>query len=371
MCNSALSFLSNLIAGMGIFSRSLGRFNSHVTAFDIILADGSLVSVSSPQKKKSKLNDDIWYAVIGGASGSFGVIVDVTFNPIDERKYFALYWEVNFLYSDTTKHCIKNMLQEFAEMLEDEDFTNDSRWNVLFTLNGIKTLFSPALKSASFNFAQLDFTWVVSGSSDRTQTLSEAQAIYDRLYNAYTFQGSDSMCITLDQYFERLNGTLPATFKTDFSSTYANSTNAKTMSVLHKEVTLVDWGKLGLEEKGIPFTSSYQQGPEYPNANDLLDIFDHIDALMPKDPQTDRRYVLSQIFALPGRSKSVRNVAQPFQDDVLGVTFDVWSFDGADYSQQVRKVQDLVISSFGGVDHRMFWGAYGDICLECGAWEKY
>jgi len=358
--------------GFGIFGRSLGRFNSHITAFDIILADGSLASVSSPQNTvTSKLNDDIWYAVIGGASGSFGVIVDITFNPIKETEYFAFSWEVNYFYSDTTKHCVKNMLQEFALMLEDENFTNDMRWNILFSLVGFKTLQSQTLGPVAFNAVQLDFTWVAPGSSDRTQTFSEAQAVYDRLYNAYTFQGSDSMCITLDQYFEALGEPYTSQLKTSFRSTYATATDNMSMSELHKEVTLFDWDTLGLENRGVPFTSSYQQGPKHPNANDLLKVFDLIDALMPTDPQTDRRLVLSQMGVLPGPSNSIGNVAQPFQDDVFGVVVDVWSFDGADYSQHQRELQDFVISSVGGVDHRMFWGAYEDTCLECGAWEKY
>ncbi|KAL7518071.1 hypothetical protein ACHAWX_002929, partial [Stephanocyclus meneghinianus] len=355
--------------GFGIFGRSLGRFNSHITAFDIILADGSLVSISSPQKKKTtKFNDDIWYAVIGGASGSFGVIVDVTFNPIDEQKYSAFSWEVNYFYSDTTKHCIQNMFQEFATMLADENFANDSRWNIMFTLSGTKTYLFPILTSLTFNSLQLDFTWVATGSSGGADTFSEAQAIYDRLHNAYTFQGNDSGCITLDQYFE-MSGFGEG--KTRYPSTYANASDTKPMSVLHKEVTLVDWSALGLEKRGIPFTSSYQQGPKYPHADELLKVFDVIDALMPKNPQTDQRFVTAQMGALIGPPKSVSNVAQPFQDDLFGVSVDVWSLDGADYSEILCDLQDLVISSVGGVDHRTFWGAYEDICLECGAWNKY
>ncbi|KAL3797145.1 hypothetical protein HJC23_000483 [Cyclotella cryptica] len=357
--------------GFGIFGRSLGRFNSHIAAFDIILADGSLVSVSSPQNNvTSKLNDDLWYAVIGGASGSFGVIVDITFIPINESDHFAFYWEVSFFYSNSTKHCMQNMVQEFAKMLEDESFTNDMRWNIMFSIAGYKTLFSQDLHDKAFNFAQLDFTWVENGSSDRAQSFSEAQAIYNRLFEAYTFQGSDSTCLTLDQYFETLGEPFTTQLKTKFGSTYATADDAKSMSTLHKEVTLVDWGALGLEKKGVPFTSSYQQGPQYPQADDLVKVFDLIDELMPEN-LTHQRLVLSQFGVLPGPSNVISNVAQPFQEDVFGVVVDVWSFDKQDYTQDQRKLQDLVISSVGGVDHRMFWAAYEDTCLECGAWEKY
>ncbi|KAL7485911.1 hypothetical protein ACHAW6_011506 [Cyclotella cf. meneghiniana] len=352
------------VGGFGHFGRSLGRFNSHVAAFDIVLADGSLVTVSSPQNKvSSKLNDDIWYAVIGGASGSFGVIVDTTFNPVKESDHFAFSWR-----SNTTKHSIKNMLEEYAKMLTNEDFINDLRWNIVFTLNGAKTLLFQQLGPHAFNSYKIHFNWVAPGASNRTQSFSEAQAIFDRLFNAYTFQGNDSMCITLDQHFEALG--VPQ-LKTRFSSTYATASDLKSISELHKDVILVDWGSLRLEERGIPLKSSYQQGPKYPSSDDLLKLFDLTDVLVPTDQQRDERFLIAQIGAPPGTSNTIGNVAQPFQDDVFGFVVDVWSFDGADYSQHQHELQDLVISSVGGIDHRVFWAAYEDTCLECGASGKY
>ena len=72
----SLLYLASLFSlGFGPWSRQLGRFNNYVSSFDIVLADGSLMSVTTPEEGvSSKLNDDIWHAVLGGASGSFGVI---------------------------------------------------------------------------------------------------------------------------------------------------------------------------------------------------------------------------------------------------------------------------------------------------------
>ena len=128
--------------------------------FKIVLADRSLMSVTAPQEKvKSKLNDDLWYAVIGGASGSgsFGTLVDITLNTVDEDDYFAFYWEVNFFYDDTTVDCIKNMLREFVLMLENEDFKNDPRWTIWFTITGLKTLLSAGLEPLGLGFAAFNY----------------------------------------------------------------------------------------------------------------------------------------------------------------------------------------------------------------------
>ena len=135
------------------------------------------------------------------------------------------------------------------------------------------------------------------------------------------------------------------------------------------EQALFDFHVLGLEENGVPFKSSYQQGPEFPTGSDFSDMVDLIDAAMPLDADTDKRVLIAQMVTLPGPTHSNSNIALPFQDDVMGVVFDVWNFSGADPDQ--REFQDLVISSLGGVDHRMFWAAYDDICLECGAWDQY
>jgi FAD/FMN-containing dehydrogenase len=69
------SFTKFLTTGFGMWGRQFGRFNSHVASFDIVLSDGSLVTVNPPQKDATtKVNDDIWHAVLGGASSSFGVV---------------------------------------------------------------------------------------------------------------------------------------------------------------------------------------------------------------------------------------------------------------------------------------------------------
>jgi hypothetical protein len=279
-------------------------------------------------------------------------LVDVSFNPIKEAEHQAFYWEVNFLYTDNTKLCISNMLEEYAKMLEDDSFKSDSRWNIFFNILGFKTLLYKSLGSLAFNFAQLDLSWVEPSLSDKAQVFADANAVYDRIMSAYKSGGSH--CVTLDEYFEALPGDLPS---------YATAADDKSLSELHQEIVLFDWDLLGLEANGIPVKSSFQQGPQFPSANDLIDIFI---ALM-----RSFQMIVSQIGTGPGRCHANDEVAQPFQNDVFGIVVDVWNFAPADYSQDLRDIQDAAISALGGVDHRTFWGAYEDTCLECGAWEQY
>jgi hypothetical protein len=217
-----------------------------------VLSDGSLVTVTSPDGTTSTFNNDLWSAVIGGgkcweiltlskvvlltsdfhccqtASGSFGVIVDITLNSVKENDYQAYYWEVNFFYSSTD--CIKSMLQEYKDMLDDGTLsTSDPRWNIWFTFAGFKSWFTPRFGGLAFNYFQLDLVWVASSSSDKDEQRAEAQAVYNRLFGAYT-STNPSSCITLDQYFEENEVQV---LKESFPSTYGREGS---LSELHSEV---------------------------------------------------------------------------------------------------------------------------------------
>ena len=95
--------------GFGPWGRSFGTFSNHVDSFEIVLADGSLESVERPRAgATSRLNDDLFFAVVGGASGSFGTVAELTLNTNDDSDYFSFYWEVFFVWNDDTLPGIKN-----------------------------------------------------------------------------------------------------------------------------------------------------------------------------------------------------------------------------------------------------------------------
>jgi hypothetical protein len=223
--------------------RQFGRFNSYVSTFDIVLSDGSLTTVTHPKDGvTSRFNNDLWHAFLGGTSGSFGIVVDITFTPIDDSQHTAFFWLVNFLHADHTKQCIHNMLEEYGTMLGEEDFKNDNRWNIYFNVLGFKDLLVNTLGPLAFNFDQLDLTWVAPSSSDKSQAYSDANAIYERLLTAYKRGGP--ACMTLDEYFDQLafyDSNLPAQLKGVFPSHYAVATDSKSLSELHNDVALVDW----------------------------------------------------------------------------------------------------------------------------------
>lgn len=70
------------------FSRSFGMFVDHVTKFTIVLAPSTKTNfqaqaktVKKPVKNNPSDDDDLWYSVMGGSAGSFGVVLDMTIIP--------------------------------------------------------------------------------------------------------------------------------------------------------------------------------------------------------------------------------------------------------------------------------------------------
>ena len=65
--------------GFGHFLRSYGLALDHVYRFDIYQADGTLVTVDRPATRDEH---SLYWGVLGGGPGSFGIITEITFECI-------------------------------------------------------------------------------------------------------------------------------------------------------------------------------------------------------------------------------------------------------------------------------------------------
>ena len=106
---------------------------SRVEGFRIVLADGTLMNVVRPvDDETSQLNNDLYWAVLGGASGSWGVITEITLKPRMDADYFSVYGTTAWLFEEEG---VVGLFRRFAEMANANK--DDGRWSVV--LNAYNT----------------------------------------------------------------------------------------------------------------------------------------------------------------------------------------------------------------------------------------
>ena len=102
--------------GYGQFTRSFGLLADYVQKIRIITADGQARWV---QRGKTE-DKDLFYAILGGSPGNFGVLTDVTLNVIKDEDHPDLRgFRAMFLYSEAT-------LQRLLDVMVDQDDTSDT-----------------------------------------------------------------------------------------------------------------------------------------------------------------------------------------------------------------------------------------------------
>lgn len=127
-----------------LFTRSFGFFCDYITKFTIVLSprnddeEPPTVVVMKPiPGETSAENDELWFAVLGGSPGNFGVILDVTIKPLWDRDYphsrgLALF---RTFQGEKGKRDLNEWLQMVAEFADDDDLPADYNFNAI-TLAG-------------------------------------------------------------------------------------------------------------------------------------------------------------------------------------------------------------------------------------------
>lgn len=317
--------------GFGLFTRHFGPFVNRVEAFRIVLADGQLHEIVTPiPGETSKLNDDIFYAVLGGASGSWGVVTEMTLNTIKDDDYISVYWKLAYWW-DTEEDTdgIVNMMRTWTEMAKEKK--DDWRWAVHWSVVGAKNV--PTLG----NRIQLEGSWVAP---------KEQADEYDFDF----FQAIDDACTNCNRF------------------RYINVTEPLSEIWRHRYLrTLINKGTG--REFPVPYTRSMQQMEEFPTPDGMEGITRAMAKLLPS--RTSPYFTIHQLTTLRAAEP---NRALPWPKDALSVTLDYFYVPPSDWvidhDQRALDFGKDIRDNADGQDHRMYWAAYDNPQLEKD-WPQY
>ena len=103
--------------GIGRVSPIFGFAIDYMVAFDMILSDNTKHSIVKPQQNTSQFNDDLFYAVLGGGPGSWGVVTQFQVKPLRNEFQHIVRWSFN-------KEVLRFLLQTLTK-LSDQDVASD------------------------------------------------------------------------------------------------------------------------------------------------------------------------------------------------------------------------------------------------------
>lgn len=115
--------------GYGHTLRSYGLLVDYVRSFRIVLADSSYIQVYRPNVSatgKHEHNDDIYYGVLGGSPGSFGVVTEYTFEGThDDDHPYSTGLSGVYMYSRSRFLNIMREVKDWTEGIKDGTLQGD------------------------------------------------------------------------------------------------------------------------------------------------------------------------------------------------------------------------------------------------------
>jgi len=154
--------------GWGMVARSHGLLADHVKAFRIIIGTGEEVHVRKPdtpahdeleaKNELHELNDDLYYAVLGGSiGGNFGVVKEFEFEPIRDRDHpnsacYMLFW----LLTEERMRAVVKLMQEYNVKCANGEIPSDYEFMCTITGGGEMHMFPDPTEKEMIELMQAD-----------------------------------------------------------------------------------------------------------------------------------------------------------------------------------------------------------------------
>ena len=316
--------------GYGHFLRSFGLALDHVTAITIVLADGSVKTVNRPLGKPTTGDDWLFWAILGGNAGSFGVVTNYRIECVRDSDHPNSWGFTGIREYDKMRY--KNLMKEAQKWTK--AVANDD----------------PSLPP------DVDFTMTVESQS------FPLPAPVHLVELVYSNAGGASQQFDPEQFFASIinatnNG--PSSF-VDLTTKGPKSPSALADSFVRRfPSTTLD---------GREFRYPYQKRVNS-TIHELSDEFiDRFVYLIDREvTQTDGVYLVFQMFIGGGEyrnSKHRPETSIPRRDAVYGFVFDLFYGEGFEQAaEQLQAEMEQIVNTVYSPEQeeRLFWGSFGNV----------
>lgn len=321
--------------GYGHLVRNFGLALDYVEAFDIVLANGEFrkierpVKGSSPSSDEEKLNREIFWGVLGGNAGSFGIVTNYTFECIQNGSRPNSYgYAATKQYKKIRFEKLMKIVQTLSQGVEEGTLLADIDYMMTVESTGRMPFFPVMRVEAVHGNLPVENEGVI--KNELFQSIDEAasfeQSIWENLLPIE--YGNKSLSDLSDSFVRRWPATtldgreFPHPYKKRIDCT----ANALTDDFIRQFVDMVD--KVLMKTEGVKLVfQMVMGGGAYKN--------------------TERR----QATSIPHRNY------------VFCFVFDLFYRDGFEETAEdlQKEMQTVVDEHFSGnQEQRVFWGTFGD-----------
>ncbi|CAM9976248.1 unnamed protein product [Ectocarpus sp. 8 AP-2014] len=347
--------------GFGHLLRSYGLALDHVNSFEIVLALNGHVSkrtINRPSQKvdeKSSIEDRIYWGVLGGGPGSFGIITEIEFECIrDDAHRFSRGYNGVYRYTkDRFKEAMGVVQRRTQQVVQDRTgpltkgaLSKDCDLMITAMSN------SGDLSGGSFKPAVILVEMVHGNVDDTPLPTSDIERMEDEI--------------------TKIKNAKPWMFVSKFRT--CNDFDLKSPNTL-SFMSNAFVRNIGMTRDGREYKFPYVKRLNC-TTDALTDEFVEKFIDLVHEAITTRKVKLVFQMVMGGGAYEGNGTkgktSIPHRNNVIGIVFDVfYEQDGKDIATELHKKFGALLPSFSkGEDIRMTWGSFGEIEMEQ-VWKKY
>eukprot|EP00040_Diaphanoeca_grandis_P027913 m.159919 g.159919 ORF g.159919 m.159919 type:complete len:534 (+) comp31163_c0_seq1:900-2501(+) len=359
--------------GYGHILRSYGLLVDHVRGFEIVLADGRVLDVEKPQGRPDLVNsenDMLYWSVLGGCPGGFGVITHFTYDMIRDKDHgdsYGIY--INLPYTKEAMKAIMDVTQSWTQRSQpgaknplpaDIDFMatcmhtpslSPGHWYSDTLDNGISYV-SPAILFVEFVYGNAKGT---NNDPNKDTSIKEITDAYKKILDAS--KTSESIVASIAARFSpKFNGPMKLS---ELSNAF-----------VRRDLIPISEGR----EFPSPCEKSARATYRALTDTFVENYVNHVDKLV--NNNNGLRMVHQQCMGGGVPSKDLKSTSMCLREASLSMVFDVFHPPNQEGRAKALDYQEGMTSLLPYLqrdacpDTRCLWGSFGDTCIEK-CWDNY